>query len=451
MKNSTRTSREFRRVISFVIAVVILTAAGMAASASTVDDDSTTRRMMVNASFSAVEYQKLAELMFEGYEDMSISEYRQKTWLLIDTPEYRDLLERFSQSESFYERKDGDSKASFLFYVLDPLTAEKWKSRSFGNVAVTAFPELHDQAMLEYVFTITIINAEQVSVREYENARLGIVSAFQAFIESKGKDELKNSALMKEAIDEEIAIIKQQYDTDALHIDIEFSFKPLENAGDDSTVDMKLPDDEETRRVDYGTEEDYTSLLALMTSDYASKTVSEFNMELLEWANENFDRLERISADVDWNDNHVNLSDEEQFFVRVTVYLSGTENGRFVQSNYTGNPEKDPVYNECLPQKLFTDENRRPAWCDLFYQFSYHIMDRDMITIGERDRCIDGMIRAIHDFWSETPLDELVLMTKDEVVARLVSMAEEFSTDGIIISIDTNRVHFENMDERSKM
>ena len=434
-----------------MIAMVILMLAGMAAFASTVDDDSATRGMMANASFSADEYQRLAQLMFEGYEDMSISEYQQKTWLLIDTPEYRDLLERFSQSETFYELKDSDSKASFLFYVLDPLTAEKWQSRSFGNATVTAFPELHDQAMLEYVFTITIIDAEKVSVREYENTRLGIVSAFQAFIESKGTDELKNSVLMKEEINKKIAIVKQKYDTGALQIDIEYSFKPLENAGDDSTVDIKLFDEEETRQVDYGTEEDYTSLLALMTSDYASKTVSEFNMELLEWANENSDRLERISADVDWNDNHINLRDEEQFFVRVTVYLSGTENGRFVQSNYTGNPEEDPVYNEYLPQKLVNDESRRPAWCDLFYQFSYHITDRDMITIGERDHCINGMISAIHDFWSETPLDDLVLMTKDEVAAQLVLMAEKFSTEGIIISIDTNRVHFENMDERSKM
>ena len=124
MKNSTRTSHVFRRILSFVIAVVILMAAGMVAFASPMDDDSATRGMMANASFSADEYQRLAELMFEGYEDMSISEYQQKTWLLIDTPEYRDLLERFSQSVTFYVLKDSDSKASFLFYVLVPLTAE---------------------------------------------------------------------------------------------------------------------------------------------------------------------------------------------------------------------------------------------------------------------------------------------------------------------------------------
>lgn len=42
------------------------------------------------------DYQKLLLLQFDGYEDMTVSDYQRKAWELTDTAEYRDLLERVS-------------------------------------------------------------------------------------------------------------------------------------------------------------------------------------------------------------------------------------------------------------------------------------------------------------------------------------------------------------------
>lgn len=61
----------------------------------------------------------------------------------------------------------------------------------------------------------------------------------------------------------------------------------------------------------------------------------------------------------------VSLSEEELAFIRLTVYLSGIENGEFVQSSYTNKVEADPVYQQSFPQKLERD-GEQPVWCDLY-------------------------------------------------------------------------------------
>lgn len=72
------------------------------------------------------------------------------------------------------------------------------------------------------------------------------------------------------------------------------------------------------------------------------------------------------------------------------------------------------------------------------------------MTIGERDYAIGGIVSAIEAFWNETPLDDLLTLTERDVVTKMVSLADEYSTDLITITIDENQVQFEGMDEREK-
>ncbi|MDE7258597.1 MAG: M56 family metallopeptidase, partial [Lachnospiraceae bacterium] len=58
--------------------------------------DQATGTEVSDIDFTQEEYDKLMALRFDGYEDMTVSEFQDKVWALTDTPEYRDLLERFS-------------------------------------------------------------------------------------------------------------------------------------------------------------------------------------------------------------------------------------------------------------------------------------------------------------------------------------------------------------------
>ena len=401
------------------------------------------------ADFSEEEFDKLLALRFDGYEDMSVSEFQNKVWELTDTEEYRDLLERFSQNTALYEQKDRNEIASFLFYTLEPLTAEKWQTRDFGGGIASDHPGASDNAMLEFVFSLTIQNADTLTVGEYNAARLGVADGLRNIMQDKTKEQLQNHSFMQEAIDAEIEELNEQWNTDKLRISVEYSFLPLSELDAGEGRQENVQQGQEHREYPNGTEEDYRSLLDLKTADYQSRSVADFNMDLLEWANESYERMERINIDTAQQDFSVNLDSDELSFVAITAWLSGVENGKYVQSINTGRKEEDPILNQYLPSKT-AEENGYGAWCDLFYPFSYHIADKKTLTVGERDACISNMISEIQDFWNGTDIDEMLGMTEGDIVGRLKEIAAEYSNDDITIIIQEDSVSFEKMDERDR-
>ena len=401
------------------------------------------------AGFSEEEFDKLLALRFDGYEDMSVSEFQNKVWELTDTEEYRDLLERFSQNTALYEQKDSNEIAAFLFYTLEPLTAEKWQTRDFGGGIATDYPGASDNAMLEFVFSLTIQNADTLTVGEYNAARLGVVDGLRNIMHGKTKEQLQDYSFMQEAIDAEIEELNGKWNTDKLRISVEYSFLPLSESGGGEGGREERQQEREPREYPNGTEEDYRSLLDLRTADYQSRSVADFNMDLLEWANESYERMERINIDTAQQDFSVNLDSDELSFVAITAWLSGVENGKYVQSINTGRKEEDPILNQYLPSKT-AEENGYGAWCDLFYQFSYHIADKQTLTVGERDACISNMISEIQDFWNGTDIDEMLGMTEGDIVGKLKEIAAEYSNDDITIIIQEDSVSFEKMDERDR-
>lgn len=225
--------------------------------------------------------------------------------------------------------------------------------------------------------------------------------------------------------------------------------KPLSEPDTGRGGQERIEKEQESREYPNGTEEDYRSLLELKTADYQTRSVADFNMDLLEWANESYERMERINIDIAQQDFSVNLDGDELIFVALTTWLSGVENGKYVQGIKTGRKEEDPGCNQYLPSKT-AEENGYNAWCDLFYQFSYHIADKETLTVGERDYCIGSMMNGIQDFWNETDLEEMLSMTKDDVISKLKEIAEEYSNDDISITIYEDSVGFEKMDERNR-
>lgn len=147
-------------------------------------------------SFSKEDYQKLLALQFDDYRHMKISEFQSKVWRMTDTPEYMALLERFFESETLYRQKDSDETAWFLFYILEPLTAEKWQTRTYSGAAISDFHFPEENATLEYTYTLTILNPDKVMVKDYNDIRLGVQDMMWGILKNRSKEELQNEALM---------------------------------------------------------------------------------------------------------------------------------------------------------------------------------------------------------------------------------------------------------------
>ena len=445
-----------KKYLSLVLAALLIVGAlagcGEQGNTQAPDNSSapirTQATLPADGSFTSEEYEKLLALRFDGYEEMTVAEFRDRVGATTDTKEYTSLFERLSQSVALQDMKDTDEAAAFLFYTLMPLTDENWQTKAFNGAAIT---EADTSAILEYGYTLTIADENTLTIREYNAAQKGITDGLQAFLSGKAAAELQDEAAMQTAIGNEIATLTKSWGSEKLEITIEYVFR-CENPPDGTPNDNDTPaPNTETRQSEYGTKEDYQSLLALKTPDYASMSVADFNAKLLAWANEDFSRMERIDADMLCNDFQVSFSEEELAFIRLTVFLSGTENGEFVQSNYTGDPMVAPAYQESLPQKVDKSNEKAPMWCDFGYRFLYHIANQETLTVGERDRCIGGMITAVEKFWNDTTLDDLLTMTKDDVISCLNSLAAEYSTDDIVITISAEHVHFDHTEERPEL
>ena len=425
-----------------------------------------------NCFLNEEEYAKLRALQWDGYEEMSVFDYQNAVWTLTDTWEYYDLLERLSKDEAFYEGRDDDETAAFFFYVLEPLIGERWRTRGFGSYAVSRglneCPLYADNAMLEFYITLTILDEKKLTVGEYNAARIGMTDGMRNVLRGKTDGQLQNESLMGEIIDAEVEWLTEQWGSGNLEIAVEYVYMPLSayETNDEARNDNQQwggqdgsaenfggqsgnPDGQGQERREYpnGTPADYRSLFTLKTPDYQEMRLADFNRAVLEWMDEDQERAGRIACDTGWDDFAVPLTEDERSFVMLSVNFSGMENGMEIQSRYTGR-EKDPCINQYLPDKV-SEECGRSAWCSLFYQFSYHIADKETITVGERDRIVGGMMTAIREFWETEDLESLLYLDEAQVVELLQVYADAYSTRQLTIRIDEDGVAFEQMDERS--
>ena len=58
------------------------------------------------------------------------------------------------------------------------------------------------------------------------------------------------------------------------------------------------------------------------------------------------------------------------------------------------------------------------------------------------------MMRGIQDFWNRTDMEEMLSMTKDDMVRKLQGIVAEYSDADITITIREDAVWFEKMDEQ---
>lgn len=67
----------------------------------------------------------------------------------------------------------------------------EWQSREFGGYATTIYGA-SDNAMLEYQLTMKILDANTLTVRQYNDTRLGVVNAIPSLLQKMSLEELKS-------------------------------------------------------------------------------------------------------------------------------------------------------------------------------------------------------------------------------------------------------------------
>lgn len=527
--------------------------------------------------FSEEEWDMLRALQLDGFMDMTVEAYREQIEQMVDAPEYHSLLERCTQSEALYEKKDEDETAAFVFYILTPLTAEHWQTREFGGTiesimgdSIAIVPEdaemeekaservdsgLVDRAIFEYFLQLTIVDPSVLTVREYQEARQGTEEDLAAFFSGQSVAMLSNARQveMERRLKEEVSRITRKWSGDALRVTATYWFLPFslfseeeislrsqsesqtyaewekllapyapfgltweyehetdgvlgvrmywqglevrgiydeaeniwltEHAGDSTygegaveliavyedgrmsglraaDADEQASWDEirrqnsqqrseaeaeaETRMYPHATEAEYRSLFSeLMTESYREQSLSVFNARLLDWCNQNSEAMERIGTDAFEKDYQVSLTEDERYFVEVTMALSREENAHWVTSLHTGEPVADSQVDGTHGwlSKQTADGGR---WCQLSCRFTYHCEDWDQVTVQERDQAVDRFLKRVADYWEAASLWELLKLKETDVVELFQKYARECSTEGVQIMVDADGVQFEH-------
>lgn len=406
-------------------------------------EENNEKQQVIDASFSSEEkgpvfsesdFEKMLALKFDNYEEMSVAEFQDKVWKMTDTDEYLELFERFSKYEKKFDIERNET-ADFVLNTLFPLTGTKWQRQTLSGSFLASTPELSIVKM-EYEIFFTINEPLSVTVGEYVTARKDIPVGLKKAMDNTTRENYRDDDFIRNVVAATSQKLTELYSTDELKISIR-TFMTHEYY-DGSQESHAFPN---------ASQSDYESLLKLKKTDYQNMSLKDFNEAVLEWTNEDHERSERVSFDILYDDFTADLSEKEKSFITLTFDLSQTENGEIIRSNYTGNPEKDPSMYFQLASKI-DERNGFAARCDLYCGFSYHIENRETVTVGERDNRVGGMINDINEFWDEADIEVLLKMTEKDIIDKIKKMAENHSGSGIIITVDENKVGFERMDER---
>lgn len=426
-----------KRTLPALLAAVLLVT-GVAAAFGT-----SAKEPALTGALTGEEYEKLSALRLEGYERMTVAQFQNRIWELTDTPEYPALLDRLGSDEVLYARRDSRELEGFWYYVLCPLINDQWQSRQFDGAVQKDFGDGRS-AQIEYTLTLTILDRDSLTVGTYSKAREEIARSLQVFLDRRtGPEGLGGAATA------ECRRLVSAWNSEALRVRLEYALNDRETTPDPvqdpakTAPDPVPPEDREPREYPHGTEEDYRSLLVLRTPGYQTLSLREFNQRLLDWADADYERMERVNIDIGTNDFQVELTEEELDFLRWSVRLSGAENGQKVRSLYTGRPEEP-----CLIVGIQLEKSDgHGAWCTLWYQFSYRVPDPDALTVEVRDRQISGFVEAVRRFFWETELSRLTEMTEEDAAKRLEALAEAGSSELLSISVSRDQVQLEHQEE----
>lgn len=400
------------------------------------------------------ELQLLLALRFDNWRFLKLPEFRDKVLEVADTAEYGELLNRLVSEDELIKSSMSPDLASFAYDVLLPLISDEWLDQNFSGEVFIEPIDSRDKARVEYTFRVKLVSPERIRVGDYQDSVAVIPQMFVDLLYGRTVGELSNAT----AIDEETTMfvhdLMSYADTPEMIVsEVNFAyFAPEAECGDrkdelDPTLSTK--DFEAETVYSVPSVDDYVSLLALKTPHYKNKSVAEFNNDLLVWANDNQTRSERISEAVARGSLSEYLTNDERQFIDLTVTLSGEENHQFVVSEYTGRPLEAPCFYETLPQR--TCESRgRAAWCELYYQYTYLIPDRESVTVGERDECVECFRQTVAAYWDNADFEELLKMDEVSIVEVLQELATQCSTSNVVISVRDNHVSFESMDERDR-
>lgn len=383
---------------------------------------------------------ELLALCFDGYENLSISEYRTKVFDVIarNETEYFSLIGRVSTDSEIQDARYTDENAYFIANILIPTIAEKWNTWRFNNASTG------DHYSVEYSICYTILNADNITMGKRNEAIRTIMDCIQETLDNRNAEQLLDETGTQAALEKKIKELVEKYTTDSFQIETELLYRtaavaPPEITGERTAVEQTG---------DVGSETDYQLLLSLKTDGYENKSVSDFLQSYVDLAQTpGFeDAYARVSSDISCNDIRVALTDNEMDFLKVSLEATSRE---FIAKYQNGNGLSTLRYR--IEKQI--SEPAKGKDISVFellidYDIAYSVLNETKLAVGERDAALFAINNSMEYFVDGRTIDELA-NGKSELETEIKKLEQQYSNNKMQVAI--NIISYQAFDQRDEM
>lgn len=376
-------------------------------------------------SYAQERYPELMAMKFDGYEALTIDEYRAKVVDVIAPWDGTDRafslqIDRMTGDQAIREAQYTDDDAWFLMNTLRLSMMDGWKSQQLSGGAVI------DGVEGNIGFRYTVEDASKLTVGERDRVLRGyLVDGVEELVrefKAGGKLEIED-------------YLFRTYHSDGLSIS-DFSYNAYQMEGIFEPVDSTPPDadlsaDEpwEPREFPDTTNADYEKILALMTDGYKDETVADFNENLLRHMNDVpgfYKSYWGVWEDIGRGEGSYELTDAQRTFIDWTLDASNTENAAMVktEAGYSTTPD-------CSLPEYWRTVDRIQLRAEL--RVGYQIPDGSKLTVAQRDAAISGVLGDMKDYLDQLSKDGITALDDAVLAAEFNRLIQKYSTSAIIL------------------
>lgn len=383
---------------------------------------------------------ELLALCFDGYENLSISEYRKKAYDVIaqNEAEYLSLIEHVSTDSKIQNTRYTDENAYFIANVLIPTIAEKWNTWRFNNSSTG------DHYSAEYSICYTIVNADDITMGKRNIAIRSIMNCIQETLNSRNAEQLLDETGTQTALNKKIKDLVEKYTTDSFKIQTELLYRtnvvaPPEITGERTAVEQ---------RGDVGSEADYQLLLSLKTDGFEKESVSDFLKSYVKLAQTpGFeDAYARVTRDISWDDTRIALTTDEMNFLKITLEATSQE---FI-AKYQNDNSFSTLRYRIEKQIIETTKEKDISVFELLidYNITYSVLNDTKLTVGERDATLFAVNNGVEYFVKGRTINELA-NGKSELETEIEKLEQQYSNNKLQMTI--NIISYQAFDQRDEI
>lgn len=382
MKNLMKTDNRSRGLLVVSVFLVMFISAGLFvrfASATEQDGEGT------DSAHVRENYGFLLGLRVAGYQNMTVSEYRETSLQSMDQPDtYAEYAKELDQNDSYlWDYRYIDEDASFIMNTLIPIVAEKWTLWQYPNWVQNP---VNNEPVIEYQMTRELLAPEKLTVGEYQRAVIGIMSDIKTLaLNHSDGDQVDEAAILQG-----IKQLEFQYSDDVIRFDVEaftYSYSQSDSPDEYNGSDDGMGEGKWTP----ASKADYDMVLALRYDGYQNASANSFTSHIEEGFNIDAapinDAYERVYKDIVYGSSPSFVTETDLQFVNavensIREYVAEHQS-RFAEQKLYPTFRGSYYGSDALPHGIAIE-----------YDFRVEMLDGDSITVNERDRRIAAILNS---------------------------------------------------------